>query len=381
MHRLRIAILTTGRFHLLDLARELSAQGHDIAFHSCVSRDRCTAFGLPARCWRPLPPSCYALYWLGRRGGEGRWQRSLFRTLQWRYEWAVTRHVGACDVLIALSGLCPRANASLRRRHGARLWIERGSRHYLSQMRILATMPITVGQRRPTYADPADELADYTQADMIVVPSLHAMSSFVDEGVPVSKLFRNPYGVDLSMFAQTPKPTAGTSPTIIMAGRWSYRKGCDVLAEAWRGLPGVRLRHVGSIGDCPLPTEDGFEHFDAVQQTALREHYAQAHVMALASREEGLAVVQAQALSCGLRVVCSDRTGGEDLREFLPDPEVVSVVPSDNVTTLRQGLKRSLAAALDEPTGVRDRLGGAATELSWAAYGRRYSAALLAAMR
>jgi glycosyltransferase involved in cell wall biosynthesis len=371
----RVALVTSGRFHLLDLARELRDQGHEVAFYSCVPHARAASFGLPVEAWRPLAPLCYLLYWLGQRARSFALQQVWFEALQRAIARTLDRRLEPCDDLIALSGLIPHANARFCRERGARLWIERGSRHYLSQIRILATMPCV---RPPRFALPDGELADYANADRIVVPAAHVVRSFLEEGVSASKLFCNPYGVDLRMFAPTVKPPATMPATIVMVGRWSYQKGCDVLTSAWRGMPNVRLCHVGPVDDCPLPTEARFSHIDSVDQFELRAHYGQAHVFALASRQEGLALVQAQALACGLRLVCTDRTGGEDLRVFLPDPQAVTVVPSDDVIALRLALLQALTLAMAEPVGMRNRLGDAAEGLSWRAYGRRYSAALLA---
>ena len=62
-----------------------------------------------------------------------------------------------------------------------------------------------------------------------------------------------------------------------------------------------------------FPNSERFVHYDFVPQWRLGEFYAQAHVFAIASKEEGLALVQLQALASGLPLVCTDRTGGGDL--------------------------------------------------------------------
>src|SRR5271168_495340 len=54
--RLRIAIATAGRFHVLDLARELHALGHHVSFYSYVPRARARRFGLPDECHVSLLP-------------------------------------------------------------------------------------------------------------------------------------------------------------------------------------------------------------------------------------------------------------------------------------------------------------------------------------
>ena len=48
--KLRIVIASVGRFHVLDLARELHAIGHDVTFISIVPKWRADQFGLPRGC-------------------------------------------------------------------------------------------------------------------------------------------------------------------------------------------------------------------------------------------------------------------------------------------------------------------------------------------
>ena len=54
--RLRVAIATAGRFHVLDLARELTALGYAVDFYSYVPKTRAVRFGLPSACHRSLLP-------------------------------------------------------------------------------------------------------------------------------------------------------------------------------------------------------------------------------------------------------------------------------------------------------------------------------------
>ena len=58
---LRIAIATGGRFHVLDLARELDALGHEVQFYSYVPKARALKFGLPAHCHVSLLPLMWPL--------------------------------------------------------------------------------------------------------------------------------------------------------------------------------------------------------------------------------------------------------------------------------------------------------------------------------
>jgi glycosyltransferase involved in cell wall biosynthesis len=372
---MRVAILTSGRFHACDLARELAARGHDVKFYSLVPAARTRRFGLPDACNRWLGPRVGPLYVLSRLGLKTRWANGLLLLMSVVIDRVAARLIEPCDLFIGMSQMSLRTIDTVRLRFGARAFLERGSRHILSQREILERLP-----RRASAAPPIPrwaiqrELAEYALADVIVVPSRHAEQSFVERGVPSDTLFRNPYGVDLSMFPATPAPPPGVPPTIIMAGAWSLQKGCDVLTEAWRRLPrrGTRLLHVGPVLDAPLPADAGFTHRAAVDQRHLTELYAQAHVMGLASRQEGLGLVLAQALASGLHVAATAPTGVEDLQEQLDDRSAVAVAPADDVDALATALDTQLERACAPRDGLRDRLGTARERLTWSAYGARY---------
>ena len=273
-----------------------------------------------------------------------------------------------CDVFIGMSGLCVRSAQAARKKYGAKIILERGSRHILSQKEILEAIP---GLARPAVPEfnVRRELWGYDFADVVSIPSRHVERSFLERGFPAPKLARNPYGVDLKMFAPTPKPQ-NQVPTLVFAGTWCLRKGCDVLVKAVAGQP-WRLVHAGTVGDAPLPDLPNFESRGMVPQAKLARVYGQADAFVLPSREDGFGVVLCQALACGLPLVCTDRTGGEDVAELLDDPSWVTVVPPDDVAALRAGIARALARAGTQ-TGMRDILGAARERLSWRAYGKRY---------
>lgn len=371
MRPLKIAIATIGRFWVLDLARELSAIGHEISFWSSVTRRGTAAFGLPAEAHRTLLPRMLPLLALrsyaGNRLSEWANQHAIVST-----DRQIARRLEPCDVFIGMSGVAVESARAARTRYGAKVFIERGSRHIRSQKAILndLTQRGLAAETVPEWAL-SRELEGYELADKVVIPALHVEQSFLEEGFPAGKLFRNPYGVDLSMFTPTPPPPIGP-PTILFVGAWSYRKGVDLLVAAWRQLDGIRLLHVGAVVDAPLPDGPGFTHIDPVPQSRLREFYGQAHLFVLASREEGLSLVQAQALACGLPLVCTSRTGGEDLQRMIDDPSWVTVVPCDDVTSLTAAIRSMLPRALCLQ-GQRQLLGGAREQLGWRAYGRRYA--------
>ncbi len=283
-----------------------------------------------------------------------------------RLDVAAAKQLEPCEVFIGMSGMSNCVALQARKRHAAQVRIQRCSRHILSQQKILSQIK---NAEQVSNFDVTRELQDYALADVIDVPAEHCRDSFIELGFEHDKLFCNHFGVDLSCFKPTVAPSG--PPTFIMVGNWSLRKGCDVLLDAWRAIPGSRLLHVGPVGDFPLPTDSGFVHHDSVPQEELPKFYAQAHVMCLASREEGLAFVQPQALACGLPLVCTSHTGGADLRTCLKDSGDIYVVETGNVNAFRDAMKT--AASECESSGVlRHRLLSVGrTELTWQSYTTR----------
>lgn len=370
--RLRIGIAAAGRFHVLDLARELNRLGHEVRFYSFVPKQRAMKFGLPADCHVSLLPFTAPLMaWdrllphVGREAREQLTYAALNR--------AVILRMQPCDVFIFMSGIYLEAASEARRRFAAKLWLERGSQHVLAQNEIMHALggelasPLTV--RR--------ELEGYAIADRIVVASTHVDESFRRDPLNHAKLFRNPYGVDIRMFTPAKPRVPYGKARFLFVGTWSLRKGCDLLAEAVRRLSNVELVHVGAIGDCAFPESDSrFRHHDAVPQWQLPKFYAEADAFVLASREDGFGMVLGQALASGLPVIGTEHTGAPDLALTPRLAERIFAVPAGDVDSLAAALSafrdRLLSAGAFEPLTPKER-----DALSWSAYGQRYDAELV----
>jgi glycosyltransferase involved in cell wall biosynthesis len=373
--RIRVAIATAGRFHVLDLARELNALGYAVDFYSYVPKSRAVRFGLPSACHRSL--ILFALPALAVERFAPAVPRSVREWLLYKsLNLAIMTRLRPCDLFIGMSGIYLEAARFAKRRFGAAVWLERGSQHILSQDDILADIP---GATRPMPLAISRELAGYALANRIVIPSLHVKESFRRDPAVDAKLFMNPYGVDLEMFPTASRHTADKEFTLLFVGSWTLQKGCDLLVSAVAESGGVRLVHVGSIGtDLAFPTGDArFVHLDPVPQTELARFYAEADAFVLASRQDGFGVVLAQALASGLPVICTDRTGGADLAHTPALAERITTIPHDD-----------LSAIIAAIAGLRDRhksgerllpLANPDREtLSWTAYGRRYAVQIAA---
>jgi len=102
--RRRIGIASSGRFHTLDLAKELHALGHDIRFYSYVPKRRAASFGLPPECHVSLLPFIFPLlFW--ERKLPGVLQKLREHLLYKALNWAVSQRLEPCEVFIFMSGM------------------------------------------------------------------------------------------------------------------------------------------------------------------------------------------------------------------------------------------------------------------------------------
>lgn len=362
---MKINILSPGRFHVLDLARELDKNGFDVKFYSYVPTKRAVSFGLPKHCsaslFFPMLPFL------------GIWK--IFHGQQWASQlriWVLDRltalRMRKCDVLISMSGDFVVAPHKAKKQ-GSIIIIERGSKHILAQKRILESIPSNVGKKPVPDANVRRELACYKLADYISIASEHVKRSFVEEGFDSKRLFINPYGVNLKDFypiSKVPKEY-----DVIMVGSWSYQKGCDLIIPAIKEL-NLKFLHVGSIADLDFPKGDErFVHVDAVDQSELVNYYNMAKVFVLPSRQEGLAMVQAQAIACNVPVIGSPNSGAEDLQKIVAYPEYIILVKSYDVDSVKKAIVEALAKA--KQLGNFVYAGDAIHNLTWESYGKRYA--------
>lgn len=340
---MRINIAATGRFHLCNLAVELDKIGHDVRFYSYVPPKRLRKFGLRREC------SC-SLYWIMlpllaclKITHRAHWAVKL--------EWFFMDHLVGffmrdCDVFIAMSTIYVRSFTIAKTKFGAKTFLERGSVHALEIKELYDSNGLDRNGKGANYfALTSDyaiarELISYNIVDFISIASTSVKDSFIKNGVDSGKLFVNPYGEDLGRFFPTELDNTDNYD-IIMVGNWSWMKGCDLLIEACRIL-NLKLLHVGGLS-MPFPCENNFIDVGIVDNTKVINYLQKAKVFVLASRQEGLAMVQIQALAAGLPLVCSKYTGGETIRDLIENKDAIKVFDPYDL----ESLCNSICAALD----------------------------------
>ena len=356
---MKINIASPGRFHVMDLARELDRCGYDVLFYSFVPDKRALHFGLRKECNVSL------LVWMApflllSRLFPIRLFKNLTIKVQDYFTGILMRR---CDIFIAMSGNYV-YSLKKAKKEGAIVILERGSKHILEQKRILESIPSLRGTKPVPDFNVKRELEGYELADYISIASQHVKRSFVERGYPIRKLFVNPYGVDLHNFR--PEITTKKVYDVIMVGGWTYQKGVDLLIKACQELD-LKLLHVGAIGDISFPNDVRFTQIDPVDQKELIHYYNQARVFVLASRQDGFGMVLSQALACGLPIVCSMHTGGRDIGELTGMKDWIFEMKQYTV----EDLKEQILSALEfEKTCNYTEL--RLDNLSWKAYGKRY---------
>jgi glycosyltransferase involved in cell wall biosynthesis len=377
---MKVTQISIGRFHHFHLARQLES------------------FDLLDRLWTGYPrfklkdelgirPSKISSFpWLQTLSMG--WPRLPFvgnfsrvqRELNWLAHDTLDRRAAAslreAGILIALSGQGERSGRRMQALGGWHI-CDRGSSHIRYQDAILreehARWKIDYTGIDPRIV--AKEEAEYEGADLISVPSGFAEQSFLDMGLPASKMRRIPYGSRRERFRPEGEPPKD-SFNVLFVGHVSLRKGLPYLLEAFSRLkhPRKRLQIVGNIDRTLLPIlsklpTDNVHYLGAIPNIQLSKLYAEAHAMVLPSVEEGLAMVMGEAMACGCPVIASRNTGAHD---FFTDGQEGFIVPIRSSESILRAMQRladdpSLAANLRLRCVQRMR-----AEEGWDGYGRKW---------
>jgi glycosyltransferase involved in cell wall biosynthesis len=259
------------------------------------------------------------------------------------------------------------------KKKGAKTIIERGSSHIAYQTDLLKEEYDRLNIPLPRLAHPSiieKEIQEYEEADYVSIPSSFVRRTFIERGVNEDKLIQIPYGVDLSLFKKVPKNDSVFR--IIFAGGMRVRKGVHYLLQAFSelNLPNAELVLLGTLDDEMKPF---FKRYDGnfvwkghIKQEELYKEYSQGSVFVIPSIEEGLALVQVQAMACGLPLICTENSGGEDL---IDDGREGFIIPIRDI----EALKDKIIHLYENPEKVKE-MGDNARErvvkgFSWSDYG------------
>ena len=319
---MKITIVVGGRWHAFDLARELHNAGH---LHRLITNYPSwfvRRWGIPQQKVVSLPLTFFVVKAIYKVGGE-----TLMMRCQWIvHRWFANRAAKYLEGSELIHGWSQWSEPSLQWAHqnAVPTVLERSSAHILEQSKLLRNEYSRLGlnwtETHPKIE--AMELREYELSTSIAIPSLFVERSFQSRNFSSNKLFKNSLGVNLRKFSA---PQKGTEPPsqndfrIIYAGSLSVRKGIPDLLEGFAEakLPKATLTLVGGATPELEPIlskqPDNVKQIGHRPQHELKQHYGRSHCFVMASVEEGMAMVQMQAMACGLPLICTTNTGGEDL--------------------------------------------------------------------
>ena len=173
------------------------------------------------------------------------------------------------------------------------------------------------------------------------VPSGFNLRTFADAGVDPERLHAVPYPVDTDILRPVARERDAGSPfTFLSIFEWTWRKGWDVLLQAWaeefakdepvklvvltyRG-PGAlgegsvleqAVSHLAELGFDPDGIADIDVVLEAVAHDDMPDLYRSADAFVLPSRGEGAGMPVLEAAACGVPVIATAWGGYEDLMD------------------------------------------------------------------
>ena len=252
------------------------------------------------------------------------------------------KHIADCDMFVGRSLSSLESIIEAKKQNKIAIVI-RGSAHFSYQMDLLGSEFDRLNLELPYRYDAWQrELLEYELADYIQVNSSFVKRTFIAKGIPEKKIITVNTGVNLDEFKQEKKEDDVFR--IIFSGAASIRKGYHYLLQAFYelDLPNCEVWHLGGIDNQDASMEPFFKKYKTDKwvlkghkpQGELYKYYSQGSVLVLPSIEEGLAMVQAQAMACGLPLICTTNTGGEDF--ISEDGKEGFVIPIRDVEALKE---------------------------------------------
>ena len=154
-----------------------------------------------------------------------------------------------------------------------------------------------------------------------MVPSSHVKESILKFGIKEEKILFNPYGTNTKKFNKIPYFKKDKF-RILYGGGICFRKGTHRLINTFSklNLPQSELILAGNIDPnfrkyLNSACLKNIKLLDSISYDEFANQLKQASIFVHPSLCEGLSLVLMQALSVGLPVVCTDKTGGQDFIE------------------------------------------------------------------
>lgn len=327
---------------------------------------------------RFLPPVfllAYGFRWI--LGGSSKIVHWLNYRLPLVYDQLAARSVKQTSVLLtwAWSGLA--TIKAVQKRGGIAIVEECGSCSRFQNELLeeeYAALGLSFRQQNPPFIVER-QLEEARRADYLLCASQHVAQSFIRYGIAPEKCRVIPYGANVEHFQ--PKAVAKEGFQILFVGTIGVRKGLVYLFKALQALEGRYPFSCTLIGGVEEPFRPIFEqyshlftHIPHVPHQQLADHYSRASVFVFPSLDEGMALVQLEALACGLPVICTTNSGGDSVIEEGREGFVVPIRD-------HEALAQKISYLLENPAQLATMSALArekALQFSWERYGEKLAA-------
>jgi glycosyltransferase involved in cell wall biosynthesis len=263
----------------------------------------------------------------------------------------VARHLDDPDVFVGWASQCYESLQTANR-SGATTFVVRASSHALIQKNLVESEYRKYGIDAPichpwhTYMD----IAEYEEADYILIPSDFVEESFLNMGFERDQLVKIPFGVDTDVFQPADPPDTFRA---IFVGQVSLRKGVQYLLPAWAELDiDAELLVVGPVKSNAEFLKERYADNDSIRFLGRRsdvpELMQSSSVFLFPSIEEGSALVTYEAMAAGIPQIVTFNSGS-----WITDGDEGYVIPSRDTEPIKERVRdlyndRETAEAMGE---------------------------------
>jgi len=374
-----VIVSCSGKFHAFPLAEQLEQHSRLTAFYTSYAWQKNTLMRrftsrvdkeqIPAKRIRTFLPVAVMMV-----GGVA---PAVYNELFDR--WVARRLARQKDfkVFIGWSGMSLHSIRQAKK-EGAVTILERGSSHIQYQDKLLHEEYKKFGI--DFRIDPrvvAKERIEYGECDYISIPSVFVKNTFLEYGIPKTKLLVNPYGSSIH-FKKTPGHFADSNFRIVYVGSLLIRKGLSYLFQALEMLdiPSDKYEawFIGKIDDEMKDTVARYNHdnwtfWGHINHYDLPKYLSACDIAVAPSIEDGFGMVISQLLACGVPVITTPNMGGKDILEDANNGYIVPIRDPVDIARKIQRLyeDRELLQSMKNAAGATKNRG-----LLWKDYGQRY---------
>ena len=312
----KVLLSTCGSWHLPNTGKALEARGALAGLWISEKNRTGVSEHLYRRCW-PFHLATKPFYYLTTQIRQEKMFYSLLPL--WR-AWVRSLHFPSCNVVQSIMGF---GNELFEQCAGKTLKVVDCPNSH-------PTSYFGFWQRECDLWCPGEKLPiprrmfarmnrDLEQADLILCPSVFVKETMLLNGIPESKCFVNPFGVDSQLFKR--RLIVPPVPRFICVGTICVRKGYQYLFRAFqlvkKVIPNAELICVGQYKvDFRLERriwETTFRHIPHLDHRDLALLLQTSTSFVFPSQEEGFARVLSEAMGAGLPIIASHESGATTL--------------------------------------------------------------------